>query len=43
MLFKDIIMMESIIIESLNLEEENIIKDIRNIFRLKKYKNTPEL
>ena len=29
--------------ESLSLEEENIIKDIRNIFRLKKYKNTPEL
>ena len=27
---------ESIIKESLSIEEENIIKDIRNIFRLKK-------
>ena len=28
---------------SLSLEEENIIKDIRNLFRLKKNKVTPQL
>ena len=29
--------------ESLNLEEENIIKDIRNVFKLKKNKITLQL
>ena len=29
--------------ESLSLEEENIIKDIRNLFRLKNYKITLQL
>ena len=29
--------------ESLNLEEENVMKDIRNLFRLKKNKTTLQL
>ena len=29
--------------ESLSLEEENIIQDIRNLFRLKNNKNTLQL
>ena len=37
--FFKLIFFTTIMRESLNLEEENIIKDIRNLFRLKKELN----
>ena len=41
--FKTIFFSWYIIMESLSLEEENLIKDIRNLFRLKKIKFTLQL